>query len=375
MSTDALRVAAGHKLSLAEIEHELSSLLESLQQPGEGPVQRSRMSNLMIYCDKPALAEGISAAVPAVVASHPTRVLLLVADANGPDDTLVSSATAWCQSRGSQKTCFEKVTLQAGGRAVDRLPYVVRGLLVGDLPTNLWWASTQPPALTGSLLYELAETAQQVIYDSIGWPDPARGVAATASWLERFERAAGPGFWRVASDLNWRRLKFWRRLMGQALDPATAPGALDSITEIQVEHGPHAVVQAWELVSFLAFRLGWKVKAGRVQPNVEIAWQATAPHGQLRIRIRRLAEGPSEIRRIRIACALDGKPGALLFAAEDSGRLSVTPEGIDAAPRTMAVPPQPLADLVGRQLADRERDPVFRESMAVAQVMAQSVLG
>jgi hypothetical protein len=31
-------------------------------------------------------------------------------------------------------------------------------------------------------------------------------------------------------------------------------------------------------------------------------------------------------------------------------------------------------ELVGRQLSDRSRDPVFRESMAVAQVMAQSVL-
>src|SRR5262249_19629199 len=155
------------------------------------------------------------AAVPGVVASHPTRVLLLVADAAAAGDTLVSSAAAWCQSRGGQRACFEKITLQAGGRAVERLPYVVRGLLVGDLPTNLWWASTQPPALAGTLLYDLAETAQQVIYDSIGWPEPARGVAATAAWLERFERAAGPGFWRVASDLNWRRLKFWRRLLGQ----------------------------------------------------------------------------------------------------------------------------------------------------------------
>src|SRR5262249_51488538 len=99
------------------------------------------------------------------------------------------------------------------------------------------------------------------------------------------------------------------------------------------------------------------------------------PHGHLRIRICRLAQGPSEIRRIRIACTLDGKPGALLFVVEESGRLSVTPEGVDAAPRTMAVPPQPLSDLVGRQLADRERDLVFRQSMAVAQVMAQGVLG
>jgi hypothetical protein len=30
--------------------------------------------------------------------------------------------------------------------------------------------------------------------------------------------------------------------------------------------------------------------------------------------------------------------------------------------------------LISRQLSDRERDPVFRESMQVAQVMAKSLL-
>ena len=40
-----------------------------------------------------------------------------------------------------------------------------------------------------------------------------RGVAATASWLDRIERMGAGGRWRVASDLNWRRLKYWRRLL------------------------------------------------------------------------------------------------------------------------------------------------------------------
>jgi hypothetical protein len=53
----------------------------------------------------------------------------------------------------------------------------------------------------------------------------------------------------------------------------------------------------------------------------------------------------------------------------------VTLEGTDMAARTVTVQPQPLADLVARQLSDRDQDPVFHESMAVAQVLAQSVLG
>ena len=49
-------------------------------------------------------------------------------------------------------------------------------------------------------------------------------------------------------------------------------------------------------------------------------------------------------------------------------------EGTEELPRTMTVPPHSPAELVGRQLSDRERDPVFRASMSVAQVMARSLL-
>jgi len=50
--------------------------------------------------------------------------------------------------------------------------------------------------------------------------------------MEQIQRAGGR--WRVASDLNWRRLKYWRRLLTQALDPTAAAGAAESATEIVV---------------------------------------------------------------------------------------------------------------------------------------------
>jgi glucose-6-phosphate dehydrogenase assembly protein OpcA len=361
---------------LRDVERELSRRLQLVQGPGEAPIQRACMSNLMIFCDTAELVEKVQADIPAVVALHPARVLLLHADASAAG----AEVTASVRVRGrvvdpGRWVCSEEVTLHASGGAVERLPFAVRSLLIGDLPTNLWWASTQPPPLAGALLAELAECTNQVIYDSYGWLEPARGVAATAGWLEKVEQTSDRGRWRVASDLNWRRLKFWRRLLGQTLDPATAPGVLESITEVLVEHGPHAVIQAWELVSWLVSRLGWRVQAGRVQPGVEIVWQFQAAHGPIRARIRRLPQGPSEVRRVRLACTLDGKPGALDVVVEEERRLAVRPEGVAAAERTMTFSPLPQAELVGRQLSDRERDPVFRASMGVAQVLARSVLG
>jgi glucose-6-phosphate dehydrogenase assembly protein OpcA len=373
--TATAAAAAGEGLPLNKVEEELTRQLDQIKEPNESPVRRARMSNLVIFCNQEERTGQIAAEVPAIVAQHPARVLLLLAEPDGEPAPVTATVATWCQrAPGGGHFCSEQVMLRTRGQAAEHLPFAVRELLIGDLPANLLWSAAQPPPLAGPILYDLAERVQQVIYDSIGWMDPARGVAATASWLDKFERQGVQGSWRVASDLNWRRLKYWRRLLAQALDPASAPGALESITEVVVEHGPHAVIQGWELLSWMASRLGWRVQAGRMQPGVEITWQAATPHGNLGLRIRRLAEGPSEIRKVRITCTLGGKPGALNLVVEDQHRLAAIPEGIAASPRTVIVQPQSFAELVARQLSDRERDPVFRESMAVAQILAQSVL-
>jgi glucose-6-phosphate dehydrogenase assembly protein OpcA len=332
------------------------------------------MANLVIYCNSAEQAAALDQEIPDVCAAHPARVLLLVGERNALEQPVTAEVSVRPINVELRRFAWsEQVTLHAGGSAVDSLPFAVRALVVGDLPMNLWWAAPVPPPLAGTLLYELAEYAQQIVYDSIGWPDPARGVAATAGWLEQVERHKG-GRRRVASDLNWRRLKYWRRLLKQALDPGSAPGAAESATEILIEHGPHASVMAWELVSWLSRRLGWKVQGGRVTPGVEMVWRCETPAGAGRVRIHRLEQGPPEIRRARIACKLNNAPGALNLVVENDQRLAIELEGVDATIRTMALPPISPAELVGRQLSDRERDPVFHESMAIAQVMAKSLL-
>jgi glucose-6-phosphate dehydrogenase assembly protein OpcA len=369
-----IQAPADHFVPLANVEEELSRLRNEAKGEGEAPLLMARLSNLVIFCNQNAQAEAAVQALPQIIAVHPGRVLLLIGEAEA-EQPLRASLSVQTQMCAQQKICSEQVTLQAGGRYVDQIPFAVRELLIGDLPTNLWWAAPVPPPLAGNFLYDLAEHAQQVIYDSIGWREPARGVVATSAWLAKVQRTAATGPWRVAADLNWRRLKFWRRVLSQALDPKTAPGALESITEVVVEHGPHAVIQAWELVSWLASRLGWKVQLGKVEPGVEITWQVVAPHGVLRVRICRLAEGPSEVSKVRISCELGGAPRVLNVAVEKGMRLAVVLEGQEAAPRTMAFQPAVLSELVVNQLSNRESDPVFQESMAVAEVFARTVLG
>jgi glucose-6-phosphate dehydrogenase assembly protein OpcA len=359
---------------LRGVEAELVRQMKPPPGAGGHPVQFARMSNLVIFCDQREQAEQLAAEIPAVVSIHPARVLLVFGETDCADAPVAAAALVQPrQNAASADTCFETIFLHAAGATVARLPFAVRALLVGDLPINLWWASNQPPPFAGALLFDLAENAQQIVYDSRGWLEPTRAVAATAHWLEGFAKTMPGGRWRVASDLNWRRLKFWRRLLAQTLDPATPGGASATATELLLEHGPHAVVQAWELASWLARRLGWQVRAGAVEPGIEIRWAFDAPHGPVAVRIRRLAEGPSEVRQIRLRCSIGGMPATLVFRALDTIRLEVTSEGVETSPRTVSVQPQSLAELVGRQLSDRERDPVFAESIATAQMLAQSL--
>src|SRR5947199_101577 len=81
------------------------------------------------------------------------------------------------------------------------------------LAAKPWWATPTPPPLAGPVLDNLAEHAEQVVFDSLGWDEPNRGVANSSTWLGKFERDPSQGPWRVASDVNWRRLKYWRRLL------------------------------------------------------------------------------------------------------------------------------------------------------------------
>lgn len=361
-------------VALEDVDRELARQLHAIQQPGEQPVLRAHLSNLIIFCKSDDRAAQLEAEVPAIVAVHPARVLLLVSQP-GPGDQLTATVRVRAHPSGNQhRISSEQVTLRAQGAAVSRLPFAVRCLVLGELPINVWWAVPEPPPLSGALLYDLAESAQQIIYDSIGWPEPVRDVVAAANWLNQLIKSQNHHRWRVVSDLNWRRLKDWRRILAQSLDPAMAPGALSSITEVIITHGPHAVVQAWELAGWLAVRLGWQARTGHVQPGVEIAWQCATPRHSIKVCLHRLAEGPSNIRGIRIACTWNGQPGALNLTLEDEKRIAVLPEVAEAAPRTLNLSQEPLAELVGQQLSNREGDPAFIQSMAWARQVGQSIL-
>ncbi len=329
-------------------------------------VTRACMSNLIVYGR--ASEEGsIPGEVAEVVARHPSRVLLLL-ETSDPRD-LEAEVTALCHlGDGARSVCSEHVTLRAGGSEARRLAPTARSLLIGDLPTALWWASSEAPTSAAGLFGELGTMVNQVIYDSVGWPDPVRGVLSTADWVR------GGRERHFISDLAWRRSEPIRHLLAQSLDPALLPGALERIVRVEIEHTPHALPQSWLVIGWLSRLLGWQPAGGQVAPGVEIQWGFRSDTGPVEVAVHRLPEGAPCIRSLRVVWEAHGERHALRIAAEAEGPLVCTLEGSAAPPRTLARPRQDRPRLVARQLQKLFHDPLFEDTLAVSRTMAETLL-
>ena len=362
-------VATGPEVvSVAAVERHFARPWHLPSTPDVERPSRALMGNLVIVCRTREAAAEIAAELPVIVGQYPARVLLLVADAAGEGTALDASVTLYRRARGGvEHICGESLTLHAAGdHLIDRLASVVRALLLGDLPVTLWWATADAPPLAGELFTQLAALADQVVYDSYAWPDPLRQLVVTASRI---------GNGRVATaDLAWRRPKLWRRIVAQSLDPAVAPGALDAIEEVHIDHGPHALTQAWLLAGWLALRLGWTTRGGKVLAGPEVSWSFQAAHGTPRVEIRRLADRAADLHEVRIVARVNSRPVTFTFTRQGAGRISMLADGLSDRTLWVTGPVPSRGELVARQLPDLERDRIFESSVGLARTMAESLL-
>ncbi len=368
-------VQAPREVNIEAIERELEALWRAsaaVADP-EHPVVRACMSNLLAVCKTDQEAGVVMGELPEILARHPARAFVLVADEAGGGDDIDAYVAAHCHRREMGQVCGESVTLLGRGTAARRLPSTARSLLVGDLSTTLWWATPEAPVLGGALYTELAAMASQVVFDSLGWLDPVRGMTAMTRLLAGGPGGSGSAKPPLLHDVCWRRLRGWRRVLSQGLDPAFAPGILEHAAELALEHGPHGLTQAWLLVGWLACRLGWKAEAGKVAAGTEVSWRFTTGSGPLRVTIRRLPEGPPEIRSLRLT-PTPGRPAAPVVAESlGEGRLTVRSDSPAGGSRSLALPIGSRAAMVARQLSDLAPDPLFHDTLAVACAMAGSL--
>jgi len=311
---------------------------------------------------------------------HPSRAIVLA----GGADEIAARAYAHGRATAGGRVVTETVRIDAPTGAHEQLAAAARAVLVGDLPTALWWSSQRPPALCGDLFFELASLCERVVYDSRGWHEPARGVVAVADWTlgdsadapaTPHTEAAAPAARRgpLPADLAWLALRHWRRRIGESLDPATLPGALETISQVRIEHGPHALPKAWLLIGWLASRLGWEARGGDVQPGTEIEWRFASARGPVSVIVTRASEGLPTIRTANIEARPAAGPLRVHFERIEPGRLCASFEGAALAPCSHPAPDDERATTLAWELSNRSGDPQFRQALRHARAMAKAL--
>jgi glucose-6-phosphate dehydrogenase assembly protein OpcA len=356
---------------LLGIEAALNELWRSSgadQAPSDRATTRACMSNLIVYCDAGDGCAQIEQQLPDIARTHPSRILLLTEERDSDQSEILASVSTFSATTGSKKRIrSEHVTLRARGAASRELAGIVRPLLIGDLPTALWWTpSDQPPPRGGERFRSLATMADRIIYDSRGWLNPLEGVLATASWVRESVE-------QLIFDIAWARLDAWRRLIAQTLDPALAPGALQGIRSIDIEHGPHAFPAAWLLVGWLAHSLGWRPGESRSSPGARVTWEFISANGPVAVTVLRKEDGDPEIYAASIRWYTQGADFEEHFERLAGDRLGIKGGASRDSVRVMAIPERSQGALVAHLLPNRSDQSLFRASLEASAAMARTL--
>jgi len=355
------------RVPIAGIDAALRRLWSEVHQDLSGgrTVMRACMSNLIIYCNSSDDAEEIGRELPFIAEIHPARVLLLIGNGQPKKGKIDSEVSMYYTelNEGCQ-VCAERIDAIVATEAIDRLPSIARAHLIGDLPITLWWASRLPPPEAGEIFFQLAELANQIIYDNMGWANPAKGVASMTRWV------AGQQDAKVVHNLAWRRISYWRKLISQVLDPQAAPDALNSLNLIEIKHGPHALAMSWVLVGWLASRLRWKPIDGKSISDSELIWRFERQNREIKVIAKRQPSGEPLLYQILFDWSQADKPGRICFERLDHERVGIVEALSTVPPRVFSAHIPSRSTLISAQLAHRTREKIFEDALKTSNAMS-----
>ena len=248
-------------VDVSVIEHELEELWERMTEVSaeedQQAVMRACVANLVVYNPAGESAGEISPIIAEVTNQHPSRVIVLLPLPVSSQVSLDAMVTAQCHpsGRGRKQICCEQIVIQAAGEDVNRLPSIVRTLVIPDLPVFLWWRDL--PDFQNDLFTEFIQGSDRVILDSTGLEDAEEGLRTLAFLMDETAHT-------TFSDLSWCRLTPWRVLVAGFFDVPKYRPYLSRLNRVQIESvgggssEPSTPVHGLLLAAWLASRLNWK---------------------------------------------------------------------------------------------------------------------
>jgi hypothetical protein len=210
-----------------------------------GDVARSLTINFVAVAAA-ADADCLRQAIDRLQTRTPCRAFLLLLDpASKPGPAELAAAT---RCHGSVRDIvLEEIALRLPPASLAQVPGLIRPLLMGDLPNHLYWAADWP-TVAGEL-EALATLCDHLIVDSRRFRDPAAQLVEVHTRRQRGLRT---------TDLNWLRLRPWRRALAEALERVQF--APECKVTVAIEHAAAATASALLLGDWLRHRLGATVQ-------------------------------------------------------------------------------------------------------------------
>lgn len=358
---------------LAQLWHEESDKGEFVMEKGGGlPNARASVLNLIASVPDANAAKRVMRTMSGLGFRHPSRAIVLVADAAAGGAALDAAVSAHCctTASGREQVCYEEVALTVRGEAAEHLDGIVAPLLIHDLPTHVWWPGDPP--FRDAIFDQLVELGDRVIIDSGEFGDLLVGLRR----ISGLRRRSGIG------DLSWRRMGWWQELTAQFFDTPRFRRYLPNLNRVHIRYampadgeGPASpIAQAVLYAGWIASRLGWKryttaqplqdgslrlVLEGRyamVNLDVEgIAAPADTPPGDL-LAVRLLARGET---------------GAAEFIVDRDGEeatVATNADGMTALLRRVRMDPPTESELLSGSLAGERKDHVYEAAVRAAAV-------
>jgi glucose-6-phosphate dehydrogenase assembly protein OpcA len=360
----SVEAAAGDTIDLdsATVERALAELWQQAAASEQGPpMTRAHVMTLVVYSEDEetaALAEAVAEALPE---RHPSRGIVVRVNMAESAPLRASLSIQCLLNRAGERTvCSELVTVTAGADTRLLIPGAVMPLLVVDLPAVVWWTGRPRPA--DPVLRRFArDGADRIVLDSGQFRDPGAGLIALSRWRDDARRRAALG------DLAWERLREWRHLVSQTMDPPDGRAALARLRTVEIVYLPDQgglPEEALLLAGWLAASLRWQPLDSPAHGEV------TFGRGTEGVRLRFIpAEEGSSVARLQSVALRSDDGSRYAVAVEDSGGIGVCRvETESGATRQRVVPLGDLdpVDLVVRSLGRLGHDPVYEAALAAA---------
>jgi glucose-6-phosphate dehydrogenase assembly protein OpcA len=254
--------------TIAEIEQELARIwaVPKLTAVVGGVEERNvaartSVLNLVVVARREEIGEHAAAVIQQLTGRHPSRTLIITsADPEGRS-WLDASIRAFCvlPRADAAEVCAEQILIKAGGAAGRHLEAIVAPLLIHDLPVTIWWPG-EPPFQSGAAK-DLLAMGDRLVVDGSTWTGD--GLARLHQLAEAMDRD------RLAvSDFALVRQSRWREAIASVFDMPEFTPFLRSIRRVAVTYGTHDetgapgttnVVKPVYHVAWLASRLGMTV--------------------------------------------------------------------------------------------------------------------